>query len=60
MGGGEDTKGTAPQTTAQTLNDELTDPSSVQSYHVPCEPTLMGLTAGYPLSLWTAHEPLDR
>ena len=44
MGGGEDAKWTAPQTTAQTLDEELADPSSVQSYHVPCEPSLMGLT----------------
>ena len=26
----------------------------VESYHVPCKPALMGLTAGCPLSLWTA------
>ena len=56
---GADAKGTVPQTAAQTLNEELTDPSSVQSYHVPSEPALIGLTAGCPLSLWTAHEPLD-
>ena len=43
-GGGGDAKWTAPQTTAQMLNEELADPSSVQSYHVPCEPSLMGLT----------------
>ena len=38
---------TTPQTTAQMLDKELTDPSSVQNYHihVPCEPALMGLTA---------------
>ena len=62
MGGGEDAKWTAPQTTAQTLDEELADPSCVQSYHKPCEPTLMGLTTGcplrswaaWPLSLWTA------
>ena len=43
---------TTPQITAQILDKELTDPSSVQNYHihVPCEPALMGLTAGYPLS----------
>ena len=35
---GEDAKGTAPQTVAQMLNKELTGPSSVQSYHVSCEP----------------------
>ena len=27
------------------LDDELSDQSGVQSYHVPCEPALMGLTA---------------
>ena len=54
MGGGEDTKTTAPQTATQTLNEELEDPSCVQSYHVPCEPALMGLTAGHLLSSWTA------
>ena len=26
-----------------TLNDELTDRSNVQSYHVPCEPALVSL-----------------
>ena len=45
-GWGTDAKATAPQTAAQTLNEELKDPSSVQSFHVPCEPALMGLTAG--------------
>ena len=50
-GRGEDAKTTAPKTATQTLNG---DPSCVQSYHVPCEPALMGLTAGRPLSLWTA------
>ena len=54
MGGGEDAQWTAPQTTAQMLNEELADPSSVQSYHIPCEPALMGLTAGRPLSSWAA------
>ena len=54
MGGGEDAKWTAPQTTAQTLDEQLADPSRVQSYHKPCEPALMGLTAGCPLSSWTA------
>ena len=62
MGGGEDTKWTAPQTTAQTLTEELADSSRVQSYHKPGEPALMGLTAGWPLrssaagplNLWTA------
>ena len=34
MGGGEDAKWTAPRTITQTLNEELTDPSSVQSYPV--------------------------
>ena len=53
-GRGEDTKTTAPQTSTKTLNDELKDPSCVQSYHVPCERALMGLTAGRPLSSWTA------
>ena len=54
MGGGGETlfKWTTPQTTAQTLNEELVEPSSVQSYHIPCEPALMGLTAGCPLSSW--------
>ena len=52
-GGGEMLfKWTTPQTTAQTLNEELVEPSSVQSYHIPCEPALMGLTAGCPLSSW--------
>ena len=46
----KDAKWTAPQTTAQTLDEELADPSRVQSYHKPCEPALMGLTAGCPLS----------
>ena len=41
---------TAPQTATQTLNKELKDPSSVQSYHVPRERTLMELTVGCPLS----------
>ena len=50
---GEDAKATAPQTAAPMSNEELKNPSSVQSYHVPCEPALMGLTAGCPLSLWT-------
>ena len=50
----KDVKWTAPQTTAQTLSEELTDPSSVQSFHVPREPALMGVTAGSPLSSWTA------
>ena len=45
-GRGEDAKRTAPQTTAQTLNEELKDPSSIQSYLVPCVPALTGLTAG--------------
>ena len=40
MGGGEDAEWTAPQTTAQTLNKELKDLSSVQGYHLPCEPAL--------------------
>ena len=53
-GGGGDAKGTAPQNTAKMLDEELTNPSSVQSYNVPCEPALMGLTAGCPLSLWAA------
>ena len=43
---------TTSQTTAQMFDKELTDPSSVQNYHihVPCEPALMGLTAGCLLS----------
>ena len=53
MRGGEDAKWTAPDTTAQTLDEELADPRCVQSYHKPCEPALMGLTAGCPLSSWT-------
>ena len=53
-GGGENAKWNAPQTTAQTLDEELADPSRVQSYHKPCEPALMGLTAGCPLSSWAA------
>jgi len=36
------------------LNEPLSDRSNVQSYHIPCEPALMGLTAGSPLSLWAA------
>ena len=51
MGGeGKDAKWTAPQTTAQTFNEELADPSRVQSYHKPCQPA--PLTAGCPLSSW--------
>ena len=42
------------QTTAQTLDEQLADPSHVQSYHTPCEPALMGLTAGCPLRSWAA------
>ena len=52
-GGGRDANGTTQQTAAQMLNKELKDHSSVQSYHVPCKPTLMGLTAGCPLSSWS-------
>ena len=52
---GEDANWTTPQTTAQTLNEELADPSSVQIYFVPCEPALMGLTVGCPLSSWAAR-----
>ena len=37
-----------------TLDEELSDRSGVQSYHVPCEPALKGLTAGLPLSSWAA------
>ena len=48
-GGGEDAR---PQTATQMLNEELQDPSYVQSYHIPCEPALMGLTTGCPLSSW--------
>ena len=32
-----------------TLDEELSDHGGVQSYHVPCEPAHMGLTAGFPL-----------
>ena len=49
----KDAKANVPQTAAQMLNEELKDPSSVQGYHVPREPALMGWTAGCPLSLWT-------
>ena len=51
---GEDTKWTALQSTAQMSEEELADPSSVQSYQVPCEPAVMGLTAGCPLNSWAA------
>ena len=59
---GEDSKATAPQTAAQTLNEELKDPGSVQNNHAPCDHALMGLSAGcplsiriaWPLSLWAA------
>ena len=37
----------------QMLNEELEDPSCVQSYHLPCEPTLMELTTECPVSSWT-------
>ena len=30
-----------------------------KSKRVPCEPALMGLTTGCPLSLWIARELLD-
>ena len=40
MGGG-DTKTTTPKTATQMLNEELKDPSSVQSYRIPCETALM-------------------
>ena len=50
----QDAKATTRQTAAQTLNEELKDSSSVQSYHVRCEPALTGLNAGCPLSSWTA------
>ena len=43
---GGDAKVSTPQTAAQMLYE---DPSSVQSYHIPCEPALMALTAGCPL-----------
>ena len=50
MGGGEDAKWTAPlHAWLPTL-----DRTSVQSSHEPCEPALMGLTAGFLLSLWAA------
>ena len=38
-------------TTTPMLNVELEDPSCVQSYYVPCEPTLMELTTKCPLNL---------
>ena len=51
MGEGEDANGTTPQTAAQTLNEELKDPSTVQSYHVPCEPALIGIDHWMPTKL---------
>ena len=33
------------------LNEELTDPSSAQSYHVPCEPALMEFDCWIPTKL---------
>ena len=36
------------------LDEELLDPSGVQSHHVPCEAAIMGLTAGCQLSLRAA------
>jgi len=33
---------------------ELSDQSSVQSYHIPCEAALMGLTTTFQLSMWAA------
>ena len=38
-------------TTTPMLNVEFEDPSCVQSYYVPCEPTLMELTTKCPLNL---------
>ena len=35
---------------------KLADPSRVQSYLVPCEPALMGLTAGCPVSSRTTFK----
>ena len=52
MGEGEDTKATTPQTTVQTLNEELKNPSRVQSCQVPFEPACLWST--WLLSLWTA------
>ena len=54
---GEDAKAITPQTAALMLNEELKDPSSVQSYHVRWACTYMGLIAGCSwttklLSLW--------
>ena len=51
-GRGEDAKTTTPQTATQMLNEEFEDPNCVQSYHMPCEPALMGLTTGRLLSSW--------
>ena len=42
------------------LDEGLTDPSSVQSYHVPCEPALMGLAAGRPLVDCLTSKLVDR
>ena len=53
-GRGGKTLWSAPQTTAQMPTEELADPGRVQSYHKPCEPTLMRLTAGCPLHSWAA------
>ena len=60
---GEDAKAIIPQTAALMLNEELKDPSSVQSYHVQWACTYMGLIAGWswttwPLSSWTT-KPLS-
>ena len=54
---GEDAKAITPQTATLMLNEELKDPSSVQSYHVRWACTYMGLIAGCSwttklLSLW--------
>ena len=51
MGGGEDANWTAPQTTAQTLDEELAGPSCVQSYHKPCEPALYRIDRWKPAKL---------
>ena len=49
-------KATAPQTAAQTLNKELKDPSSVQSYHTPCEPALIS----YGIDRWIRAKLVER
>ena len=53
-GKGEDIQTTTLQTATKMLNKELEYTSCEQSYHISCEPALMGLTAGCLLSPWTA------